>query len=188
MPLLLTLRQPADKSHDVAVRAASDAAAVLGSIVTGSWSTAAVVCVVALVATAGVACYIALATAGIASVFGIWFAAYTTLNPRDDVEATSWRIHANYTQTTECNLRCQLKTNAPHGTWTHFGNVTSEGVLHNVYFYQNGSTYGIRIHQSPSALASLSTRQTETVTIQEGWEQEGAIVSSLYWGDDSEAA
>lgn len=61
---------------------------MLGSIVTGSWSTAAVVCVVALVATAGVACYIALGTAGIASVFGIWFAAYTTLNPRDDVEAT----------------------------------------------------------------------------------------------------
>jgi hypothetical protein len=98
-------------------------------------------------------------------------------------------VHESFAATGACDTACQLAAKATEGAWTHFGNVTVHDTLHNLHYYQSGSRRGLRIVQmKPSNTTTTSKARRDTFSIQEGWEQETDVVSSMYWADDAESA
>ncbi|KAI1420683.1 hypothetical protein F5Y12DRAFT_105966 [Xylaria sp. FL1777] len=85
-------------------------------------------------------------------------------------------IHRDFSETDDCDKICQFKANMPHKTWTTIGNITVDGMDHDVHFSHNGRALGIRTMKSP--VAGNSKRDDPVHD----------VVATYYWDDQNERA
>ena len=120
--------------------------------------------------TAGVwTCALAVVVAGLVTFFSIYAATNNNAGPgvihptiRRDIQNVldSFKFDEVYTPTSECDATCQLKRLTPEGEWTKFAQIVSNGILHDIHHYYNGSTRGIQAWGLGTA-STLPTKRTD---------------------------
>lgn len=76
-----------------------------------------------------------------------------------------------------CDTVCQLRANSAHATWTSVGNVTVDGVVHNLHFSHNGKILRLRSVQGVSG--NLKRDDVD---------DDGRVVAAYFWEDDNQTA
>jgi hypothetical protein len=96
-----------------------------------------------------------------------------TFTPTRAIEGVEFTNQEAFEPTADCGLRCQLHTKLPEGVWTHTGNATFRGHVHQIHHFINGTTIGIRAYQKNGP--ALSKRNPYD---QEDYE---SVVGDYYW-------
>lgn len=100
-----------------------------------------------------------------------------TANPVQSIEAPAMLIHTTFLPTAACDTVCQLRANSAHATWTSVGNVTVDGVVHNLHFSHNGKILGLRSVQGVSG----NSKRDDV-------DDDGGVVAAYFWENDSQTA
>lgn len=158
-------------------------AVVVAVLYTNAQIVSSVCAATAATGPAGVAvCGVTAVTAVIVSFFTLWRASSGpagTPNPVRSIEAApGMLLHSAFLPKDACGTVCQLKANTPHATWTAIGNVTIDGVHHDVHFSQKGQVLGIRA--VTGAAGGIAKR--------DDYDDDNGIVATYFWEDDSETA
>ncbi|KAH9947045.1 hypothetical protein B0H21DRAFT_708767 [Amylocystis lapponica] len=124
---------------------------------------------------------IACGVVGAAAVFGIFFAAWYS---RRDLDGPLIDINTEYPAISGCGTTCRLKFEAEEGPWRSIGNVTVDGIFHDLHYRRNGSFSGLRsIQRGP--VDQLSKRQS----FHNGEDNnDGGMVVDYYYLDENETA
>ncbi|KAL5329994.1 hypothetical protein ACEPPN_003516 [Leptodophora sp. 'Broadleaf-Isolate-01'] len=143
-------------------------------------------------AVCGVAAFAAVIGAGAciaagvyAAVVGIWALILATKTSRRAFNDVNLNIHPDYVPQLGCNVGCQLAAASPEGKWTHFANVTSAGVVHNLHYFQSGKYRGIR---AVSDLAASHSKRQIQVGVEFDQDSDKNWITSTYWEDESKKA
>ncbi|KAG4436678.1 hypothetical protein IFR05_007826 [Cadophora sp. M221] len=143
-------------------------------------------------AVCGVAAFAAVIGAGAciaagvyAAVVGIWALVLATKTSRRAFDDVNLNIHPGYVPRLGCNVGCQLAAASPEGEWTHFANVTSAGVVHNLHYFQSGRYRGIR---AVSDLAATHSKRQIQVGVEFDQDSDKNWITSTYWEDESKKA
>lgn len=99
-------------------------------------------------------------------------------SPVRSIAAPSFIMHDLLLPTGGCDTVCQLKANAASTTsWAAVGNITVDGIFHDVHFSQNGQVLGLRAVQA----ADSNARRDDTY-------DDNGVVAAYFWQDDHETA
>ena len=106
-----------------------------------------------------------------------------TYFPTRSIGGVEFAHHETFQPTADCGLHCQLASKIPEGVWTHTGNATFNGHMHQIHHFRNGSTMGIRAYQKNGAVSG--TLKKRDPYDQEDYE---SVVGDYYWNYGTGAA
>ncbi|KAH9947036.1 hypothetical protein B0H21DRAFT_708759 [Amylocystis lapponica] len=124
---------------------------------------------------------IACGVVGAIAVFGVFFTAWYS---RRDLDGPLIDINTEYPAISGCGTTCRLKFEAEEGPWRSIGNVTVNGIFHDLHYQRNGSFSGLRsIQHGP--VDQMNKRQS----FHNGEDNnDGGMVVDYYFVDESEKA
>ncbi|KAH9947050.1 hypothetical protein B0H21DRAFT_883369 [Amylocystis lapponica] len=118
---------------------------------------------------------------GTVAVFGVFFTAWLS---RRDLDGPLIDVNTEYPAISGCGTACRLKFEAEEGPWRSIGNVTVNGIFHDLHYQRNGSFSGLRsIQHGP--VDQMSKRQG----LHNGEDNnDGGMVVDYYFVDENESA